>query len=159
MYRMINWISIILLVVIGIILVITEIIFIPGTTLVGILGLLFMIAGIVTSYTLFGVEIGNYVFAITVLLGALATWYSLKSGLWKKLALKNTIDSKVNEDLIDKIKIGDIGITKSVLRPSGNVAFENGIFEVHSLMEMIQTNTQVKVIKIESNKIIVSPFN
>jgi membrane-bound ClpP family serine protease len=156
---MINWITILLLLILGVALLIIEIIFIPGTTLVGILGLLFMLGGIITSYSLFGPEVGHWVLAITVISGGLVTWLALKSGFWKKLALKNTISARVNEELIDTIKVGDVGKTTSMLRPSGNALFEKGIFEVHSPLEMLKSNVEIKVIKIENNKIIVTPLN
>ena len=40
---MIEWLTVILLVVIGIVLIVLELVFVPGTTIVGILGLAFSV--------------------------------------------------------------------------------------------------------------------
>jgi membrane-bound ClpP family serine protease len=156
---MISWISIALMLFLGISLLIIEIIFIPGTTLVGILGLIFMVGGIATTYSVFGIFAGNVVLMVSLVSGGLATWVALKSGLWKKLALKDTLQGKANVAVNEKVKVGDIGKTLSMLRPFGKVEFESGIFEAHSPLELIKNNIEVRVSKIEDNKIIVTPLN
>ncbi len=65
---MFMWIIIISLLAIGLGLIIVELVFIPGTTVVGLLGLIFSIVGIVISYSHFGNDIGFY-----ILLGTLIT--------------------------------------------------------------------------------------
>ena len=58
---MFMWIIIISLLAIGLSLIIVELVFIPGTTVVGLLGLIFTIVGIVVSYRHFGDDIGFYI--------------------------------------------------------------------------------------------------
>ena len=58
---MLMWIIIISLLAIGLSLIIVELVFIPGTTVVGLLGLIFTIVGIVVSYRHFGNDVGFYI--------------------------------------------------------------------------------------------------
>src|SRR5215216_445101 len=108
---MLMWILIIALLSIGLLLVIVELVFIPGTTVVGLLGLIFTIIGIVISYNHLGKDVGFYVLMGTLVTALAALFYSFRSGAWKKFALKSSIDSKVNEGLTDNIQIGDEGRT------------------------------------------------
>ncbi|HYG04116.1 MAG TPA: hypothetical protein VD927_16835, partial [Chryseosolibacter sp.] len=97
--------------IIGLILIVIEILFIPGTTLVGLLGLGFSIAGIILTYGHYGNEIGLYVLVGTSALKLALLIYSLRSGLWTKFSLKTAITSKVNEGLNDNVQVHEIGTT------------------------------------------------
>jgi membrane-bound ClpP family serine protease len=103
------WIIIVALLAIGLALIIAEIIFIPGTTLVGVLGLVFAIAGIVISYRHFGSEIGLYIVIGMGLATAGTLYYSFKSRAWSKFSLKTSNKSRVNEGLASELMIGDEG--------------------------------------------------
>jgi membrane-bound ClpP family serine protease len=55
---MFEWITVISLILFGLTLIVAEIIFVPGTTLVGVLGFIFLIIGIGLSFHYFGKDIG-----------------------------------------------------------------------------------------------------
>ena len=57
-----DWISVILLLFVGIVLVVVEIIFVPGTTIVGIIGTALMCFGVIIGYSKFGAQIGTIYF-------------------------------------------------------------------------------------------------
>ena len=156
---MVMWIIIISLLTIGLGLIIIELVFIPGTTVVGLLGLIFSIVGIVISYRHFGNDIGFY-----ILLGTLVTtlgglFYSFRSGAWTRFSLKSSIDSKVNEGMFKILNVGDEGTTRSSLRPMGTAEFANQNYEVRSTGSFLDSGTRVKIIQIQSNQIIVEPIN
>ena len=48
-----EWVTVISLILIGIALVVVEIIFVPGTTFVGIVGFCMVLAGIIASFSFF----------------------------------------------------------------------------------------------------------
>src|SRR5690349_4595871 len=112
---MLMWIIIIALLAIGLALIIAEIVFIPGTTLVGVLGLVFSVAGIVISYQYFGSEVGLYILIGMGLVTAGSLYYSFKSGAWSRFSLKSSNNAKVNEGLVSELTIGDEGKTLSTL--------------------------------------------
>ena len=152
---MVMWIIVISLIAIGLTLFIVEVVFIPGTTVVGLLGVLFGAAGIAISYKHFGNTVGTYILLITVVAIAGSLYYSFKSGAWSKFSLKSSIKSKVNEGMLTHLNIGDVGVTRSTLRPIGNADFNGKTFEVRSLAEYIEANEKVRIINIESGQIIV----
>ena len=77
---MFMWIIIISLLAIGLSLIIVELVFIPGTTVVGFLGLIFTIVGIVVSYRHFGNDIGFYILIGTGVTTLVALFFSFRSG-------------------------------------------------------------------------------
>ncbi len=156
---MIDWIIISSLILGGIALIIIEIIFVPGTTIVGVMGLLMGGYGIYQSYELFGNSTGHMVFGTAAVLTIASTIYSFKSNAWKKLALKGSIDAKVNENMTMHLSVGQEGMTVSSLKPVGKVEFDNQEYQATSLGNFIEEQKSVKIIKIERNKIFVEPIN
>jgi membrane-bound ClpP family serine protease len=156
---MVEWLAVILLIVFGLGFIVAEIIFVPGTTLLGLFGLIFTIAGIIISYVSFGSGIGTIVLALSILVGLAVTIYSLKSGVWEKFALKGAIESKVNEGEKEGLQVGEEGITVSSLRPMGKGEFNEKIYEVTTLGNYLTADTKIRIVSIKNNKIIVEPIN
>ena len=105
------WIVLVSLIVIGLALVIIEVIFVPGTTIVGLFGLVCLAAGIWISFAQFGTGVGWIVTAISAVSAGGLTIYSFRAGAWKKFALDKTINSKVNEDKPLPVDIGSQGLS------------------------------------------------
>ncbi len=154
-----DWIVIVLLIVFGIGLIIAEVIFIPGTTFVGVLGALFIGYGVYTSFVTFGSNTGWGVLVGSFILTLLAVIYSFRSGSWKKFSLKGQMTSKVNEHIDIPMKVGDVGMAISVLKPVGKAEFDDDTYEVKTLGEYVEEDNKVRIIKIENNNIIVELIN
>lgn len=152
------WI-IVALILTGLLLIIVEIVFIPGTTVVGLLGFIFAVVGIIFSYKDYGNEVGFYVLLGTSLVAASALYLSFRKGAWGKFSLKENIDSKVNQGITNVLEVGTIGKAVSALRPMGSVEFNGRIFEVKSNGEYFNPGTLVKIVKIQLNDILVEPIN
>lgn len=155
---MLMWIIILSLLLIGLALIVVELVFIPGTTVVGLLGLIFAIVGVVISYNHFGSTVGFYILIgnVVVTLGAL--FYSFRSGAWSRFSLKSTLDGKVNEGMISGVSLGDEGVTLSTLRPIGKAEFKRGTFEVKTIGSYVEQGQKIKIIHIDANQIIVEPL-
>lgn len=151
------WLAITVLILAGLTLLIVEVIFIPGTTVVGLLGLAFIIAGLLFSYNEFGSSVANYVLLATVLAGGATLYISFRKGAWKKFSLKTSIDSKVNEGLLVELTVGTEGVTVSALRPMGTVEFNGKMVEVKTNGDYLAPGMRVKIIKIQTNDILVEP--
>jgi membrane-bound ClpP family serine protease len=156
---MIDWLAVIVLIFLGLGFIIAEIIFVPGTTLLGLLGLVFTITGVVLSYLSFGGGIGTIVMAVTIILGISILIYSFKSGVWEKFALKSSINSKFNEGNLADLQVGEEGITISALRPMGKADFRDKIYEVSTLGNFLPSGTKVRISSIKNNKIFIEPIN
>ena len=140
---------------IGVALFFIELFFIPGTTVVGIVGILLAILGIFFAYTQHGSSAGHLSLVITLSLIIGLIIYGAKSDAWSKLANKNAITSKSNVIENESVKVGDTGICLSDIKPAGKARINNASFEVHSLGEFILHGKQIEVIKLSGNKIYV----
>jgi len=156
---MIIWIAIISLLIIGLALIVIELIFIPGTTIVGIIGLICIISGLVMSFNNFGNSIGWVTTGATAIISAGVFIYSFRSGAWKRFALQGSNKSKVNESTLIKVEVGNEGVALSTLRPMGKGEINGQILEIRSFGELVEANTKVKVVKVDKRKIFVEPIN
>lgn len=152
-----EWVAVISLILVGIVLVIVEIVFVPGTTIVGIVGFGMMVGGVVMSFNYFGHSTGYTVAASTVVATGVVLFWSLRTKPWRKLSLKTAIDSRVNEGALENLKVGEEGIAVSSLRPSGKAEIGGKMYEVTTLGNFANAGTPVKVIRIASHQIIVEP--
>ncbi len=155
---MLMWIIILSLLLIGLALIIVELIFIPGTTVVGLLGLIFTITGIAISYNHFGNDVGFYILLATIATTVGTVIYSFRSGAWSRFSLKSSNDGKVNEGMIQDFHVGDEGITISTLRPFGKATFNDKTMEVKTSGDYVEHGQKVKITHIELNQITVQPI-
>ena len=155
---MLDWFSIVILLVVGIVLIVVELIFIPGTTIFGIIGLLLTAAAVIISFIGYGNAIGLGVLGIAFALLGITLYFSLRTGAWDKLSLKGSNQSRVNEEVKHNVWKGDRGVALSTLRPSGKVEFKETTVEVSTLGQYVDAGTQVQVIDVQPNKILVEPI-
>lgn len=152
-----EWLAVISLILVGIVLIIVEIIFVPGTTIVGILGFGMVVGGVVMSFNYFGSGTGYVVAGATVVATGIVLVWALRTKPWKKLSLRSAIDSRVNEGALDSLAVGEEGIAMSSLRPSGKAEIGGRMYEVTTLGNFAAAGTPVKVIRISSHQIVVEP--
>ena len=156
---LLDWITVVLLIGIGLLLVVVELVFVPGTTVVGILGFILAAIGIWIGYAALGTTIGHIILAASVLTGITAFVYSFRSDSWSKFALKDRNRSFVNEDSPHMLQVGEEGRTVSALRPQGTALFADRPHEVQTRGEFVAPNAAVRIIRLEQNKIIVEPIS
>jgi membrane-bound ClpP family serine protease len=154
----IEWVTVISLILFGLILIVVEVIVIPGTTIVGILGFIFLIIGIVFSFSYFGSETGWVTVGVSAGTAGVILYYSFKADVWSRFSSKTKIDSRVNEGELDSLKIGDEGVTVSSLRPVGKAELNGKLYEVKSFGDYLDNGIKIKIIKINSSQIIVEPI-
>jgi membrane-bound ClpP family serine protease len=152
-----EWTVVISLVAVGLVLLLIEILFVPGTTIVGIIGFLVLAIGVGLSFKYFGREMGWMILGITSVLAGVTLYVSFKSNLWARFALKSAITSKVNEDP-EGIVVGEEGVALSALRPIGKAEIGKRTFEVKTQGAYVETGKRIRIIQIVSNQIIVEPI-
>lgn len=154
-----DWITVILLLIAGIVLLVVEIIFVPGTTILGIIGAGLMVFGVIIGYSKFGTQAGTIILVSALVVGGTITVISFKSGVWKRFALKNTNKSKFNEDIEVEHLLGAEGIAFSALRPYGKAEIYNSTYEVKTLGNYLDAGTKIRVTSVDKNhKIFVEPI-
>lgn len=154
-----EWTIVLSLIITGLALLLVEILFIPGTTLVGLIGFACLIIGIWLSFHYFSSTVGWILSGATTVVSVVAIYFSFRSGLWNPFALREISHSKVNENLTHALSIGMEGKTTSTLRPVGNASFLGQIVEVRSFGDYILPNTKIRIKKIELNQIFIEPIN
>lgn len=150
-------VGIIFLILAGLILIIAELIFVPGTTFVGVIGLLLTIVGIFLVFDEYGDVAGYWTTAGTLLVTVIGIVYSFKSNSWDRFSLKSSIQSKVNDEDIFAFQVGEKGKTVSDLKPIGKAEIFGKIYEVRSKGEWIGAGQEIKITKIDSKRIFVEP--
>ncbi len=156
---MLEIVTVAALLLVGVLLIILELVFVPGTTIVGVAGLALTGFGIYLSYFFFGSVAGHTAVAATLIVSLLAIIYSFKSKSWQRFALFDTNTSRTNDRAETLLRVGDVGTTLSTLRPSGNAEFSNQVFEVRTYGQMIAKGIQVKVVQVDGHRIIVEPLS
>ena len=136
-----------------------EIIFVPGTTIVGILGFLFSGYCIYLGYEYFGATTGTLILIAGLVLNIVALVVAFKGRSWERFSLKGTIKGRYNDDYKIDLNVGDKGITISSLKPIGKATFQDQEIEVRSNGGFVDENVEIEVIRIESSKIFVEPVN
>ena len=152
---------IIILILLGILLFLIEFLLVPGITVAGIGGAILIVGGVIMSYHYHGSAIGNYTLLGTALISFFTVFIVLKSGTWRKIMLQKDISGKVNvvDQTGTEVKVGDTGKTVSRLNPIGKVVINGIYFEAQSLNKFIDQKTDIEVIKVLSNKLIVKSKN
>lgn len=152
-----DWFIVISLITLGWILLFIEIFIIPGITVLAVIGIVLMLSGIYFSFSHFGEQTGWTTTVVTFIISAGSLLLALRSGFWKKLSLRETIDSRMNEEDMKKVKVGDELIALSRIAPGGKAQAGDDIVEVHSVSGYIEEGSKLEVVKISMNKIFVKP--
>lgn len=146
---------VLLLLIIGVLLLIVEFFLIPGISIAGVGGVLFMIGGVIYAYMAIGPVAGHLAVLGSIVIVALAVWIFLKSKALEKMSLKAEIDSK-NDPLagID-VKVGDEGIALSRLAPMGKIKVDGQVMEAKSPGDFIDEGTEIIVSEVLQTNVIV----
>lgn len=151
--------AVILLILLGLVLLLIEFAVIPGVTIAGIGGFLLLIASVYIAFTDLGTIAGFITLAVVLIVAPGMVYYFFKSRAGKKMILEKNIEGKVELINNEKIKTGDIGKAIGRLAPTGKVRVNGEVVEAQSTGAFIDQNTEIRVLKIVSNKIIVEPIN
>ncbi|MBP5172366.1 MAG: NfeD family protein [Bacteroidales bacterium] len=150
---------IISLVLLGILMMLIEFLITPGMGFAGIVGLASFVGACVYAFIVEGTQTGTIVTAVVAVIVVILFIWMLRGKSWKKLEQKEQIDVKTNTD-VEKVAVGDKGITLSRLVPIGKVKFEKVTCEVHNADgTFVDPGVEVEVIAVEDNEVIVKPIN
>lgn len=153
-----TWTVIITLLIVGLLLILLEIFVLPGF-IAGVLGGLAVVVGIFQAYKTFGNQAGHITLASIIIASILILVLLFRSGTWKRLAVHDAIDSKVNIINEELIKQGVEGIAVTRLNPAGKGLFGDDVIEVHSMSGIVEKDTQIIVMKVNGYKVFVKPKN
>ena len=143
-------------ILLGILLMLVEFFLLPGISIAGIAGALFLVGGIVYAYHFLGNEGGNITLASSaVALGGTFYWL-LKSKTLRKISLETNIESKVDNSNLQKMAVGDSGVALSRLNPIGKVMVNDMEVEGKSIDgAFIDEETEIEIVRIDSYHVLV----
>lgn len=148
---------IIALIILGLFLLVVEFFMIPGVTVAGIGGFLIIIYAVYSAYADHGTTAGHLTLLFTAIASIATLVFSLRARTWKRVSLETSISSKAVEELENEIQVGDEGVTISRLAPMGKASIKGKTVEASTIGELINPNTPIVVVHVETNKIIVKP--
>jgi membrane-bound ClpP family serine protease len=154
----ISVLGVILLIIVGLILLIIEVFILPGISIAGVGALLFYTGGIVLAYTSLGVSAGHITLLAAFLSSVITIFFSFRAKTWQRMALHAEVNGKaMDNEIMMKIKPGDLGKALSRLAPMGNVEIDGKIYEGQSIEGYIEPDSEIEVVKVEQHKIIIKP--
>lgn len=149
-----EWIWLILLVLLGAALIMIEVFLVPGTTVVGLSGVMVCGLAVYLTYDGQGTTAGHGMLAGTLALTTFLVYRGFKTKSWERYSLNDVLDKKINE-LEHEVKVGDKGKATSVIRPMGSAFINDHYYEVRSSFGYIESGTPVEVTKVNGNQIFV----
>lgn len=160
-----------ILFILGVILLLIEILMFPGAIIPGVLGVVFIMTSlilamvdkypadpIIPSLSQLQVPLLNFSIALItgiIVIGFLARFLP-ESRLFRRLTLETASGIKPMPSPASRSRqVGEIGISLSPLKPSGQGQFGERIEEITSAGEFIEADQSIRIVEITDNKIIV----
>ena len=125
---------IVILILFGILLLLAEILLVPGVGVAGVLGLLSLIGSCIYAFNESGVVAGTVVVAVNVVLVVGLTVYVLRAKTWKRFTLDTNIESKAIPDKDSVLAVGDVGRTTTRLALAPGVEVEVALIEDNTVI-------------------------
>lgn len=146
---------VIILLLLGIAFFLLELFLIPGVSIAGIAGTLFVMIAVYYAYTQIGPMGGHMTLVGGAALMGLSIWFFLRSRALEKMSLQTTIDGKNDPMLNMNIHVGDAGVTLSRLAPMGNVRINNQTLEAKTNDDFIDEGEMIVVRQVFSTNVLV----
>lgn len=146
-------ILILLLVAVGLLLI--EMFLIPGISIAGIGGLLFLGGAVYYAYAFISPEAGRLTLVAAFIMMTVAIFLFIRSKALEKMSLKTEIEGK-NDPLEGIVlQVGDKGITISRLAPMGKIKVNGHVVEARTLDDFIDQEEEVVITKVQSTNVLV----
>ena len=146
---------ILLLILLGIILLMLEFAVIPGSAIAGVSGIGVLAYSAYLAFDHYGTFAGILTVGILITLLPILFFRFLRSKTGKKMQLDSTISGVMDVLERERFKVGDKGRAISRLAPMGKVEFNNHIVEGKSTGEFIDDGSEIEIVSIQNNKLIV----
>lgn len=147
---------IIILIIVGILLLVAELVLLPGLSIAGICAFGAYLGAIYKAFTAYGTTGGIITIIIVVAVSITATILSLRAKTWQKLSLKNQMEGTSQPLPNNELKEGDRGITVTRLAPSGNIMIGEKTYEAKSQGDVyVDPKKNIEVVGFENFTVIV----
>jgi membrane-bound ClpP family serine protease len=142
----------------GVLLIGIEVV-VPGGIL-GIIGSLFMLAGVVVSFDRFGFGGGAAATAAGLLIACVALYFEFvflpKSRIARALSMTATVHGRSQPAVADRALIGRCGVAVTTLAPSGVIECDGRRYEAFARSGLVAAGSAVEVIDLDTFRVIVT---
>lgn len=142
------------LVLLGILLLIAEVAFIPGVGVTGVLGVLSMLCAVAYAFSIQPL-VGWLVLAVVALSVVVLIIWAVYGKSIDKMALKKSIDSSVQNPESSALAVGDEGVAVTRLALVGEADFDGRLVEVTSADGLIDEGARVFVCRVSGGVVFV----
>lgn len=147
------------LILVGLALVAVEVTLVPGTNVVGVLGILGAGVGVVYAFVTMGVTGGLLTLLATVAAGGALLYLLVESGAWNHFILA---DSLRRDDVADSREqevrsrlLGRAGTAVTPLRPGGVVEVDGERVEAQTEGAFVASGSRIRVVAMDRRRFIV----
>lgn len=140
--------------VVGLLLLFTEVAVIPGFGVAGVLGVLALGAGAVAAWTELGPFWGGVTAGMSLVAAVVMLVWLPKSRAGRKMVLEHNHAAAVSQEDRSGL-VGRRGLTVTPLRPIGRVRFGTEEVDVMTEGEYIDSDREVEVMTVEGPRVVV----
>ena len=146
----------VLLVLFATVMMVLEVVFIPGFGFTGVLGMLSMIGSVFYAFVQLGSVAGWITLLVVVMVCISLFLWALYGNSLDKMALKKNIVSKVNEQDMAMFAVGDRGVSRTRLALIGEALIKDKVVEVKSESGFINENEEIEIVRISGDSLFVA---
>ena len=148
------------LIVAALLLLVAELVLLPGLSVAGICALAADIAAVWVAFSRYGTPGGVIVLVIVIVLSLVVVVVSLRARTWQRFSLQDRVDGTAQRmpQQMD-VKVGDRGVALTRLAPIGRIAVNGQTFEAKSVDRYVDAKSTVEVIGFENFSVIVQPVS
>jgi membrane-bound ClpP family serine protease len=151
------WWLIALLILVGALLLMVELVLLPGVTVAAILSACCYGGAAWLTYDKHGRWPLLWVVGVVIVVSVVVIWLSLRAKTWRRLALEDKIESRSQELPAQTVALGARGETLGRLAPMGTVVIDGVNYEAKTTGSFVDPKTEVEVIGFENFNVIVKP--
>ena len=152
------WWIVVTLLVLGVILMLVEMLLVPGIGIAGFLSLGSLGVACWYAFTAISSAAGWWTTLAAVLLLGVMIFFALRAKTWRRFELKTEMTSQMGTEAAG-VHGGDRGVAYTRLAPLGTGRFGELSCEVKSYdNKMVAAGTPLEVVAIEENKPLVKPL-
>ena len=148
-----------LMVLLATVLLVVEILFVPGVGISGILGIMAMVASVFYAFFIIGDIAGWVTLLVSGVICLLLFLWALYGRSLDKVALKKNIDSKVDAVDVAKFSLGDSGVARTRLALMGEADINGVVVEVKSEDGFIDEGENIMVSRLSGDSVFVKRVN
>ncbi|MBQ0008573.1 MAG: NfeD family protein [bacterium] len=143
------------LVLVSVIFLVLEIFLFPGISICGLISVAFGGVAVWYAFQNLGMTAGLITVIIWLVVLALGIWTFVKSKALDKMSLNTALNETQSLYDIDKVQVGEYGVTVSRLAPMGKVRIKGREYEAKSEDGFIDQKAEIQVVSVEDNHLIV----